>query len=625
MRDAMREVARLQQPTELRPIEQQRLARSWQRSRDYGLSQSLCVEPIRLSRADLLHQTQQHEALLRHLNNSLPLFEQLQQGRRCRLLFADAQGTILFSTGDPYFGNKAQRLALASGASWHEQNMGTNAIGTALKEKTEVSILGQQHFLAANQAISCSASPVLSPCGELLGVIDISSERDEHSQDMLLTARLLALAVENALVVHQQETHWLLNLAADTSSLHQPWSAIIALNAEGELLGANRSARQWLTQLSIEPLFKRLQQGQLTTINQGIALLSRQTGSTTRAAQSAPALAIPTASSQETRALRLMARQIPLLIQGETGSGKDHLIKRLHKASQRAAGPLIAVNCGALPNELLEAELFGYVAGAFTGGHNKGRPGYIRAADRGVLFLDEIGELPLVAQTRLLRVLQEKTVTPVGCHVPQTVDFQLITASHQDLAAMVKLGTFRQDLYFRINGDTLTLPPLREYKQQDFNRLLSHLLAELTVELTAELASEEQPLSQITLDEAVLNKLRSYHWPGNIRQLKQVLEVATALADSQHIQLHHLPELAPLSREQISVQARKHTCGQTLEHTCEQTSEQPKARDLKSLADQQIVQALDECNGNVSAAARQLQMSRTTIYARLKALKSEQV
>lgn len=567
------------------PQAQQLVERSWQRSRDYGLSQHSRMDPFCLPKADFRHTKQQHALLLNYLNNSLPLFEQLQQGRRCRLLFADAQGTILFSAGDPYFGSKAQRIALASGASWHEQSMGTNAIGTALNEQQEVSILGQQHFLAANHGISCSASPVLSPGGELLGVIDISSDMGEHAQDMLLTARLMALAVENALVMNQHHAHWILNLAPDAGSLQQPWSGIIALREDGQLLGANRSARHWLNELDIPAMLAQLQQGELTPVKQGIALLSRQASSRTARSvtNNAPALC-----PRESTALKLMARQIPLLVQGETGTGKDHLVRRLHQASDRSAGPLVAVNCGALPSELLEAELFGYVSGAFTGSHKQGRPGYIRAANHGILFLDEIGELPLAAQTRLLRVLQEKTVTPLGCHEPQAVDFQLIAASHKDLVAMVEQGTFRQDLYFRINGFTLQLPPLREYEEQDFSRLLERLLSEL--------AAKEAALSKICIDEAAVHRLHSYHWPGNIRQLKQQLEVAVVLAEGQTINVRHFPELSQMS------------------------DLQPHTRDLKSLTEQLIVQTLDENNGNVSAAARQLNMSRTTIYARLKAL-----
>lgn len=571
------------------------LERSWQRSRDYGLSQHSRVDRLCLLRPDLQQRKQQHAQLLRYLNSSLPLFEQLQQGRRCRLLFADAEGTILFSAGDPYFGNKAQKMALANGASWHEQSMGTNAIGTALSEQKEICILGQQHFLAANHGISCSASPVLSPNGELLGVIDISSEMGEHSQDMLLTARLMAQAVENALVVNQQDTHWILNLAPDAGSLQQPWSGIIALREDGKLLGANRSARNWLQELDIPTMLSELKQGELTPLGQGMALLSRQS----RLPSVSPANPTPQATSpvpHEVTALKLMARQIPLLVQGETGTGKDHLVRRLHRASRRADGPLVAVNCGALPTELLEAELFGYVSGAFTGGNKQGRPGYVRAAHGGILFLDEIGELPLAAQTRLLRVLQEKTVTPLGSHVPEPVDFQLIAASHRDLAAMVEQGEFRQDLYFRIKGFKLTLPPLREYNDEDFDRLIKTLLSELQQDDTV---AGEPVLSEVVVDETALQTMKAYAWPGNIRQLKQLLEVALVLAEGNRISLEHLPEL-PICDSPAT--------GNT--------------RDLKSAGDQLIERTLRECNGNVSAAARQLNLSRTTIYARLKALKN---
>ncbi|GAA3721691.1 sigma-54-dependent Fis family transcriptional regulator [Oceanisphaera sediminis] len=581
------------------------LERSWQRSRDYGLSRHSRVDRLCLLRPDLQQRKQQHAQLLRYLNSSLPLFEQLQQGRRCRLLFADAEGTILFSTGDPYFGSKAQKMALANGASWHEQSMGTNAIGTALSEQKEICILGQQHFLAANHGIGCSASPVLSPSGELLGVIDISSEMGEHNQDMLLTARLMAQAVENALVINQQDTHWILNLAPDAGSLQQPWSGIIALREDGKLLGANRSARNWLQELDIPTMLSELKQGELTPLGQGMALLSRQSRSSSVASPK-PAPQARSPVPHEVTALKLMARRIPLLVQGETGTGKDHLVRRLHQASQRADGPLVAVNCGALPTDLLEAELFGYVGGAFTGGSKQGRPGYVRAAHQGILFLDEIGELPLAAQTRLLRVLQEKTVTPLGSHVPEPVDFQLIAASHRNLATMVEQGEFRQDLYFRIKGFKLTLPPLREYKDEDFDRLVRTLLSELQQDdpvsgatVAGEKVLDEPVLDEQVLDETALQTLKAYSWPGNIRQLKQLLEVALVLADGNRIDLEHLPELPRCD-------------GPATGNT----------RDLKSLGDQLIERTLKECNGNVSAAARQLNLSRTTIYARLKALKN---
>ncbi|MDP5291024.1 sigma-54-dependent Fis family transcriptional regulator [Oceanimonas sp. CHS3-5] len=549
------------------------LTRSWQRSRTFGLQRSHQADPCCLSPAELRRRQQRHRHLLSLLQKAMPLFEQWQQGRDCRLLFADADGTILLSAGDTRFGDRARRLALATGARWHEQTMGTNAIGTALSEQQEVSVLGEQHYIHANGAISCSASPVFSPTGELLGVIDISSEAGAHSTDMLLTARLMALTMENALVSEQQDACWLLSLASDAAGLQQPWSALIALREDGQLLGANRRARQWLPTLDPAALLRRLRQGELTPWGDGMALLSRK-----------PVPARPcsnTHKAPEAAALKLLNHGVPLLLQGETGTGKDHAVRRLHRQSQRAQGPLIAVNCGALPAELLEAELFGHAPGAFTGSHKAGRTGYVRAAHGGILFLDEIGELPLAAQTRLLRVLQEKTVVPLGSHEPEPVDFCVIAASHRDLSAMVANGGFREDLYFRLNGYKLTLPPLREYERQDFAELVDTLLQQLHG-------------SHCCLAGGLLDTLHARTWPGNIRQLRQVLEVAGILADGARIEAHHLPDLPA------------------------RNDAQPPVADLKTTTEQKIRQVLDECDGNVSEAARRLGISRTTLYARLR-------
>lgn len=566
---------------------QQLLQRSWQRSQDYGLVAQEKVAPYQVSASQFKQRQQRHHLLLGCLQQNLSLFEQLQQGRRCRLLFADTEGTILLSQGDPYFGNKAQQLALANGARWHEQHMGTNAIGTALSEQQAVTILGNQHFLTANQGISCSASPVLAPSGELLGVIDISSEVGEHHQDMLLTARLMALAVENALVVNQAHTHWILNLADDAGSLQQPWAGIIALDADGRLLGANRSARQWLPSLTLPDLIGQLTQGELTPVAHGVALLSQRPSIKT--SSTLPRKISTAPCPREATALKLMARQIPLLIHGETGTGKDYLVRRLHQQSQRATQPLIPVNCGALPSELIEAELFGYQAGAFTGGHKQGRVGYIRAAHQGVLFLDEVGELPLSAQTRLLRVLEEKAVTPLGSHQAQAVDFQLLAASHQDLTALVAKGEFRQDLYFRLNGFTLSLPPLRTFSECDFQQLVSRLLAELAI---------SEGVTNIALAAGLISALRAYAWPGNIRQLKQQLAVAVVLADGRPLEQAHFPELTT-----STTSFKQHSS-------------------LQSHSDELLLSTLSAHQGNISATARQLNISRTTVYNRLNKISS---
>ncbi len=563
---------------------EQLISRSWQRSQAYGLEQYFQTDPYLVSKGLLIDYQQEQAALLKHLNHLLPLFQQLQGNKPCSLLFANTEGVILYSSGADCFAGKARKIALAPGASWHERNMGTNAIGTALMEEQEVSVLGVQHFFCNNQQIGCSASPVFSPTGQLLGVVDISSEAHEHSQDMLFSARLLAQSLENALLAEQAGTYWLLNLVNHSSYTQLPWSGLIALGEDGEIIGANRIAKNWLIHLDLPHLLSTLRQGELTPVGEGMVLLSRKTQEQSSSVIKTKPFNKPKLNTAQKKALTLLNAGIPLLIQGETGVGKDHLVNLLQQQSDYPDQPLIAVNCGALPNDLIEAELFGYKPGAFTGSNKDGRLGYIRAADQGILFLDEIGDLPLTAQTRLLRVLQEKSVTPLGCHTPIPVNFKVIAASHKNLVEMVEEGIFRQDLFFRLSGYQIKLPALRDYTKPDFEQLVYKFLCQLQ--------PNKQPAQ---LSKTLLDHLYSYVWPGNIRQLKQVLEVAFVLADGQLIECKHLPELPSTG-----------------------TLTKADNADLATHKQKQITQVLAGCGGNVSAAARKLGISRTTIYAALK-------
>ncbi|ENC6384158.1 sigma-54-dependent Fis family transcriptional regulator, partial [Aeromonas veronii] len=460
------------------------------------------------------------------------------------------------------------RIFLRSGARWGEASKGTNAIGTALAEQSEVQVLGNQHFFAQHSFLSCSACPLLGPDGQLLGVLDISTDAAHHDGDMLGTVRLLAMTLENALLARQ--SGWLVDL--DPQSL---WSARLLLGEEGELLGANRAGRLWLGQ---HPFDGR----QLLREGRGLRLVPEADATPSRAF-------LPGHSSSvlppQQVPLKMLERGISLLIEGETGSGKEHLVRALHRASSRRDQPLVCVNCGALPADLVEAELFGYVGGAFSGARSQGSQGYLRAAHGGMLMLDEIGELPLQAQTRLLRVLQERSVTPVGSHKPEAVDFWLVSASHRDLAAMVLSGAFREDLYYRICGWRQQLMPLRRWPAAERLELIQRLLAEMDPTLRLTRDAEQQ--------------LLAHPLPGNVRQLKQALEVACVLAEGlgwiepAHL---HLPSVA----------------------TEPGALPMGEATSLREQTRRQVQQTLAACGGNVSEAARQLGISRTTLYRTLR-------
>ncbi|MFM5841225.1 sigma-54-dependent Fis family transcriptional regulator [Aeromonas sanarellii] len=537
------------------------IQRSWERCLHQGLSRQQSAELDLLPQGELSARQEQHRTLITCFQRFvLPLFAQLLAGRPCRLLLCDSEGAILAVSGDDGFARHAERIFLRSGARWGEASKGTNAIGTALAEQSEVQVLGAQHFFAQHSFLSCSACPLLGPDGQLLGVLDISTDAAHHGGDMLGTVRLLAMTLENALLARQPG--WLVDL--DPQSL---WSARLLLGEGGELLGANRAGRLWLGQHPFDG-------PQLLRDHRGLRLVPEPT-----TLPSLPAAPPATAGVP----LKMLERGISLLIEGETGSGKEHLVRALHAQSSRRERPLVCVNCGALPAELVEAELFGYVGGAFSGARSQGSQGYLRAAHGGILMLDEIGELPLLAQTRLLRVLQERAVTPVGSHKPEAVDFWLVSASHRDLAAMVAAGTFREDLYYRICGWRQQLAPLRAWPARERQALISRLLAEM------------DPALRLT-DEAE-GQLLAHPLPGNVRQLKQALEVACVLAEGQgwiepaHL---HLPEAA-------GVQVPSHG-----------------AITLRQQNRQRVQQTLAECGGNVSEAARRLGISRTTLYRALR-------
>ncbi|WP_421250611.1 sigma-54-dependent Fis family transcriptional regulator [Aeromonas sp. 600584] len=545
------------------------IQRSWQRCLHQGLSRQQSADLDLLPQGELSARQDQHRALISCFQRFvLPLFAQLLAGRPCRLLLCDGEGAILAASGDEGFARHAERIFLRSGARWGEASKGTNAIGTALAEQSEVQVLGNQHFFAQHSFLSCSACPLLGPNGQLLGVLDISTDAAHHDGDMLGTVRLLAMTLENALLARQPG--WLVDL--DPQSL---WSARLLLGEEGELLGANRAGRLWLGQ---HPFDGR----QLLREGRGLRLVPE--ADATPSCTALPGHSSPVPPPQQVP-LKMLERGISLLIEGETGSGKEHLVRALHRASSRREQPLVCVNCGALPADLVEAELFGYVGGAFSGARSQGSQGYLRAAHGGMLMLDEIGELPLHAQTRLLRVLQERSVTPVGSHKPEAVDFWLVSASHRDLAAMVQSGAFREDLYYRICGWRQQLMPLRRWPAAERLELIQRLLAEMDPTLRLTRDAEQQ--------------LLVHPLPGNVRQLKQALEVACVLAEGlgwiepAHL---HLPSVA----------------------TEPGVLPMGEATSLREQTRRQVQQTLAACGGNVSEAARQLGISRTTLYRTLR-------
>ena len=557
---------------------------SWQRSLSYGLTRDDDAHPWVAT--SMLKDARAENGWVNHL--AAPLLAQLRPELNSHpsiMVLSDASGLVLETHGNRDFLHKAQRYALSPGNLWGEHARGTNAIGTALALQRHCEVAGSEHYLSRNAGLFCSASPVFRPDGQIAGVLDLSTPALAPRRDAAALVRRAVCQIE-----HQWTTsalgadRWLLSLHHSASVLGSA-QELLLIFADETLLGANKLAMDEFAlnpghfgELSLRMLFPdaRVQQGETTlTSSNSRRYFARQTLPERRIIGRSPS-GQPHLLAEKEKALRIVNAGIALCITGETGCGKEFLAREIYARSEWRGGNFVAINCAALPEHLIESELFGYVPGAFTGASAKGYIGKCREADGGVLFLDEIGDMPLALQTRLLRVLQEKKVTPLGANSVHEVSFALICATHQDLAARVQTGDFREDLLYRIQEFHLRIPPLREWSHID------SFIRKLWLELGATRRG-------LTLSDEVVTTLASRAWPGNVRQLLSQLRVLMALAeDGDRITLADLPaDIAP---------ARANGCAEP-------------AKDEQ--------RAIAEAQGNMSLAAIKLGISRSTLYRRL--------
>jgi len=600
---------------------------SWQRCRAFGLDHQSAPAFDQLPAAGIAHLLDSHHALVQTTHQEvLPYYENILSNSNCLIMLADNQGQVLTSWGTQRFIEPSLARGFQPGASWIERASGTNAIGTALACEQAVHIEHDEHFLKANRFMTGSAAPIFDAERKVIAVLDVSSDSYLPPSHTLGMVKMMSQTVENRLILnlfHGQ--HFQLTFNTGLNNLDSQWAGLLIFDESGQVLSANRRADNLLgvrlSRVSVESLFKV---SLLELINQpdGLPFALQTSGrnrfqcllkrpkqapvqarvfTETRTAE--PKVAAPTAISLSTlhfgdsrvekavrQAERLLEKDIPLLIHGETGVGKEVFVKALHQASSRSKQAFIAVNCAAIPAELVESELFGYEKGAFTGANQKGSIGLIRKADKGTLFLDEIGDMPLPTQARLLRVLQERCVQPVGSSELFPVDLRIISATNRSLREQVQLGRFREDLYYRIGGLTLELPPLRERsdKQALFKRLWEQ---------------HREPSQWAGLSREVLELFERHPWPGNLRQVSSVMQVALAMAEEQPIRPEHLPDDFFVDLEMEPVEAAE-----------------PLGIDLNDA--EALNRELQLAGGNISHLARRLGVSRNTLYKRLRQLES---
>ncbi|MEJ2591656.1 MAG: sigma-54-dependent Fis family transcriptional regulator [Candidatus Thiodiazotropha sp.] len=577
------------------------IARSWQRCARQ-LDNAHTPPPQRIDSNRLNERREFLECLRRIVQPEMDALAELLSDSESLVLLADHSGLILDAAGGLDFLRKAQRVFLQPGVCWSEQDRGTNAIGTALVERHAVLVRGKQHYLDANAILSCAAAPIVSPRGEMLGVLDVSGDSEHMHRQALGMVRLAIQIIEHRLMRDLAEPGTLLRFHHRADLLGSHREGILILQ-DAQIVGANRAALQLLDTDWHELLDSDAERwlqlppahgGNARTLLNGNngqqfhGVLNQRRSLQVQVAVNSTDSGEQTYMDAETRRLldkarRVLDADISVLISGETGAGKEVFARRLHAASRRKAGPFVAVNCAALPESLIESELFGYEGGAFTGARRKGMPGRVREADGGVLFLDEIGDMPLALQARLLRVLQEREVLPLGGGAPVAVDFALVCATHRDLGEQVASGAFRADLFYRIQDFTLRLPPLRE--RSDRRQIIRELMGMLG-----------GTARDIALANDALACLARYDWPGNLRQLTSTLRTLLALADDgERIGIGQLPE---------EMRCRRADSG----------TEEAGENSLRQRTRDAIEQALADNDGSVSAAARQLGIHRSTVY-----------
>ncbi len=630
---------------------------SWQRCLDFGLNCEHGSEYEPMRRDLLSEHIEKNRKLLSHAQPVMDmLYEQIVDTENVVVL-ANESGYILHSRGDAEFLKRAERVALTPGVEWSESMRGTNAIGTAIAVGEPVVIHGNQHFLAANHVLTCSASPIFGPNGELSGILDVSGDHRSYNPHTLALVRMSVQMIENRMFGAAFADALTVRFHARPEFIGTLCEGMAAFSEDGTLLSVNRNACYQLGmnlgQLQgrnfaslfgmpvarvLDHLLVRPNDALLLTLGNGMRVQARaglpgtrlrrhtrlgeemphrsSPAATAATSESAPPCPLgqlltgdPQVEAVVTKVRKVIGRDIPVLIQGETGTGKELLANAIHRTSPRATKPFVAVNCAAIPEGLIESELFGYEEGAFTGARRKGQLGRIQQADGGTLFLDEIGDMPLALQARLLRVLQERVVIPLGSHKGYPVNISVICATHRRLRELVTSNLFREDLYFRLNGLTVTLPPLRA--RTDLEGLLGAMLRDI--------CGPHAP----AISPDVLDLFRRHPWPGNIRQLSNLMRTATVMAEGEPcIDRQHLPDdffedfeaaamAVPPARATVTAVSSAPTPASAL-------VPESSAGKLQDVALQAMRDAVRRHDGNISAAARELGVSRNTLYRKLK-------
>jgi transcriptional regulator of acetoin/glycerol metabolism len=619
------------------------VAQSWIRCRNLKIDPCSPKMPVTISERQLISVREQNRVFI---ETALPFMEFLKiavKGTGFILVLTERSGVVLNVFGDDNVMDMAYENNYVPGCSRAEEVAGTNAISLALIEKRPVQLAGAEHWNSRHHRWTCASAPVFSPDGMVLGTVTLSGETTnahKHTIGMVISA---AEAIRDRLrerEIAQQKRGVDDILSSVLSTISE---GIITIDASGVVTTINPAASKalgvnpgkvvggvfWklfpehpeltkLVPLGLDcPSFEVSSERSVgrghfvitpyTMLSDGevkgaiLALRERReflnevrefSGFNTvftfdDIVGQSPALL------RQIEVARVSSRQSArILILGETGTGKELFAQSIHNCSPRRQGPFVALNCAAIPRELMESEIFGYRGGAFTGSRKGGQVGKLELADGGTIFLDEINQMPLDLQSKLLRALQDGTITRLGDSKPIRIDVRVIAAANEDLYAKSRAGEFRQDLYFRLSVVEISLPPLRD-RAEDIPLIVEQLLRKL---------AKKMELDSLAVSAEAMDALCKYPWPGNVRELENVLEMGAIMAEDGQIEPIHL------------AQRMRSTASADVRRVGDSSDGKQSLREVEA---DLIRNAIKEFNGNVDEVGRVLGLSRATVYRRM--------
>jgi len=632
-----------------------RITESWIRClNDYRLDPDCRDDPEVVGQAEL-QQRQDSLADLRAVAEveMANLYQQLA-GSGYAIMLTDRDGVLLSFFGDPGFTHAASKSGLMQGAVWSERVQGTNGMGTCLVERRPISVHQEEHYLSRNIGLSCAAAPIFSHAGELVAVLDASGESRLAQQHTLALVSASVQMIENRVFLHQFRSEYIVRFHNRPEFVGTLSEGAIAVSVTGRVLAATRRALLLLgfqgpadiVGRDITDLFNISFSGLIDcTVKKAfhpVPIFEIRNGARffavsyaplpvqREARQPQPATPKPAADTATATALdklqfgdpamlhnvqiakRVVERNVAVMLLGETGTGKEMFAQALHRSGSRADKPFVAINCASIPEALIESELFGYTSGAFTGARKDGQCGKMLHANGGTLFLDEIGDMPVALQTRLLRVLEEREVLPLGGDTPIKLDIRLISATHCDLQERIDRKQFREDLYYRLHGVTITLPPLRARTDR------AQLIGQLVIQ-------ESEGDGNVRIDDALLAALVAHPWPGNIRQLRHLLRTMIALRETDVLMLADLPiEFGAGSTASGALAAGvTPPAAAAVPSAAAATGPAPNnnLNPLETAERHALIEELTRHNWNISTLARQLKISRNTLYRKVQRLR----